>query len=151
MDTALLTIGQLFVGPTLHTAIFPGLQRKRFCEGRTLLSDAEFISRLGVPEGSHRFVAGAREALARVCYIPASVICPEDAPASLARLVGDWDDLGVALELEAAFGIFIDERLPRVNGWRFFWRGEAGPRTVGEWAVRVAEYLESRLHDDQVA
>ena len=96
-------------------------------------------------------VAGAREALARVCRVPASVIYPEDAPASLVRLVGDWDDLGVALELEAAFGISIDEPLPRFVGWRFFWRGEAGPLTVGEWTVRVAEYLKSRLHDDRVA
>jgi hypothetical protein len=131
--------------------MFPSLQRKRFCEGRTPLSDAEFESRLSVPEASHRLVAGAREALARVCHVPASLIYPEDAPTSLVRLVGDWDDLGVALELEKVFRISIDEQLPRFLGWRFFWRGEAGPRTVGEWAIRVAEYLESRLHDDGVA
>jgi hypothetical protein len=131
--------------------MFPSLQRKRFSGGRTPLSDAEFMLKLGVSEESHLFVARAREALARVCHIPASVIYPEDAPASLVRLVGDWDDLVVALELEAVLGISIDEQLPRFIGWRFFWRGEAGPRTVGEWAIRVAQYLESRLHDDRVA
>ena len=131
--------------------MFTSLQRKRFCDGRAPLSDVEFAARLGVPEASCRLVAAARDALAKVCHISASLIYPEDEPASVAQMVGDWDDLTVALELESALGVSIDEQFPRFLGWRFFWRGEAGPRTVGEWAIRVSEYLESRLHDDRAA
>jgi len=130
--------------------MFANLHRKKFVSGRAPRSDEEFASRVGARPELHRLVAAAREALARVCHLPAPLIYPEDAPASIAQMVGDWDDLAVALELESALGITVDEQFPHFLGWRFFWRGEAGPHTVGEWAIRVSEYLESRLHDNHV-
>jgi hypothetical protein len=126
--------------------MFSKLQRKRFTEGRTPLSDDDFASALGVEPDLQRFAVAARESLSRVCHVPAALIYPDDAPSSLARLAGDWDGLGVVLELESLLGIPVEGELPQFLGSRFFWRTRSGPSTFGEWAVSVARYLHERVH-----
>ena len=131
--------------------MFAKLHRKKFVSDRTPLSDTEFLSRLGVRRELHRFIAAAREALARVCHVPASTLYPDDKPTSLLRLLTwDWDDLGVILELEALLGIQIEGEIPRFLMSRCFWRGEPGPPTIGEWCIRVAEHLQSRYSENHV-
>ena len=125
--------------------MFTRLQRKRFSESRTPLSDDEFVSALSVPPHLRRFVVTAREALGSVCRVPAAVIRPDDAPSSLARLTGDWDDLAIVMELESRLATPIRE-LPQCLSGRFFWYSRPGPRTVGEWTVSVAQSLHERVH-----
>jgi hypothetical protein len=69
---------------------------------------------------------------------------------ALKLLTFDWDDLDVVLELEEILGFPVGDEIPRFLGWRFLWRGEAGPRTIGEWCVRVAEHLQSRYSETHV-
>lgn len=124
--------------------MFTNTQRQRFTDGRSPLPDTEFAAKIGVRSELHRFATAAREALARVCHVPATMIYPEDSPESLQRLIFDgWDDLAVILELESILGIAVERELPRFVGWRFFIRGESGASSVGEWCRRVAEDLQS--------
>lgn len=132
--------------------MFAKLHRRQFVSGRVPLSDAEFALRLGVRPELHRFMAAARESLARVCRVPASSLHPDDAPESLLKLLTcDWDDVGLIMELEQILGIPIEDEIPHFLGRRFFWSGETGPQTIGEWSVRVAEHLQSRQSQTQAA
>jgi hypothetical protein len=132
--------------------MFGKLHRKKFVSGREPLSDADFLLRLNPRRELHCFVAAAREALARVCDVPPTALYPNDTPASVVKLMTfDWDDLNAILELEQILGIAIEGDIPRFLGWRFFWRGEAGPQTIGEWCVRVAEHLHSRYGETHIA
>lgn len=124
--------------------MFAKLHRRRLVKGRAPLSDDEFVSRVGVRPELHYFIVAAREAVARVCRVPSSFLFPEDKPESIVKLVTfDWDDLGVVMEMEGILGFAIGDEVPRFIGWRFFWRGEPGPKTFGAWCVRVAEYIHS--------
>jgi hypothetical protein len=125
--------------------MFTRLQRQRFSEGRQPLSDEEFVSALGVAPSLRRYVVTAREVLGCVSHVPAALIRPDDALSSLARLVGDWDDLGVVLELESRLGTPIDG-LPQFLSRRFFWYTRPGPRSVGEWTISVAQCLHEKVH-----
>jgi hypothetical protein len=131
--------------------MFAKLHRKKFVGGRAPLSDEEFLSQLAVRPELRRFAVATREALGRVCSVPASAFYPTDTPAATLKLLTfDWDDVGVALELEHVLGFSVGDEIPRFLGWRFFWRGEAGPQTVGEWCIQVAEYLQSRYSETHV-
>ena len=80
------------------------------------------------------------------------LLYPEDTPESIVKLVTfDWDDVSVALELESILGFFISDDFPHFLGWRFFWRGQKGPQTIGEWCIRVAEHLHSKHGGTHVA
>src|SRR3954447_8115397 len=117
-------------------------KRQKFVEDRAALSDEKFLSRC--PAGAPGFALIAREALGRVCQIPADRIYADDKPETLAELAGDWDDLAVILELEAILHIpFGDtgDDFPRFLPGRFFWRKWPAPKSVGEWAARVAEHV----------
>jgi len=123
--------------------MFTNAQHKKFVDDRSRLSDAEFAAKIGASPALHRFAIAAREALARVCHIPASMSYPDDSPESLRRLIGGWDDLGVVLELESILGISIERDLARFVGWKFFWHGESGASNVGDWRRQVADNLQS--------
>jgi hypothetical protein len=124
--------------------MFTRTHRKKFVDGRSPLSDAEFAVKSSVRPELHRIVAAAREALARVCHIPATMIYPEDLPESLQKLTFDgWDDAAVVIELESVLSIPIERELPRFVGGRFFWRHSPGASSVGDWCRRVAEDLQS--------
>jgi hypothetical protein len=125
--------------------MFTRLQQQRFSEGCTPISDDEFLSAQSVAPHLQRFVVAAREVLGCICRVPAALIRPDDAPSFLARLVGDWDDLVIAMELESRLGTPIDE-IPQFLGGRFFWYSRPGPRTVGEWTISVAQCLYERIH-----
>lgn len=121
-------------------------KRQRFVEGRRALSDCDFLSRTSAPPEWQRFALAAREALGRVCQIPPDRIYPEDDPEVLAELAGDWDDLRLILQLEELLHPPLDDRgddFPNFLCGRFFWIKWPGPKTVGEWATRVAEHVHS--------
>jgi hypothetical protein len=123
--------------------------RDKFSEARPPLPDSEFVARLSAPPELLRFLNAAREALGRVCQIPASSIYPEDQPQALEKLVMVWDDLNVILELETLLGASLasaQDGFPGFLTTRFFWHGRPGPHTIGQWAVQVAEHLHSRFH-----
>jgi hypothetical protein len=122
--------------------------KRKVIEGRPSLSDEEFLSRINVRPEWGGFALAAREALGRVCRIPADHIYAEDDPQSLAELAFlDWDDMGVVLELEQLLHVPLGDPgddFPRFLPGRFFWRKWPAPRTVGEWAARVAEHVHSK-------
>ena len=117
-------------------------------EGRSPLSDEDFLSRTSVRPEWRGSALAAREALGRVCHIPADRIYAEDVPESLAELVFlDWDDTNVIVELEQLLHVPLGEPgddFPRFLPGRFFWRKWPAPKTVGEWAARVAEHVHSK-------
>lgn len=124
-------------------------KRKQMVEGRPPLSDDDFLSRTRVRPEWRGFVLAAREALGRVCHIPADRIYSEDAPQSPAELVFlDWDDTNVVMELEQLLHVPLGERddFPRFLPGRFFWLTWPAPKTVGEWAARVAQHVHSKQH-----
>jgi hypothetical protein len=125
--------------------MFAKLHRKKFVSDRAPLSDTKFLSRPGVRPELQRFALVAREALARVCHVPATSFYPEDPPASVLKLLSfDWDDLNVSMELEQILGISIQDDTPPFLGQRFFcFYKKQGPQTIGEWCVRVAEFLQT--------
>src|SRR4051794_41069001 len=117
-------------------------KRQNFVKDRASLAGEEFLSRCA-SSASH-FALAAREALGRVCQIPVDRIYPEDNPEMLAQLARDWDDLAVILELEAILHIQLGDSgddFPRFLPGRFFWRKWPAPKSVGEWAARVAEHI----------
>jgi hypothetical protein len=122
-------------------------KRQKFVGARSPLSDPDFAAGVGLqPERSNLAIA-AREALGRICQIPASQIYPDDDPALLAELVWDWDDMAVILELEELLHIPLGQPgsdFPRFLYGRFFWRKWPGPKTVGEWAAQVADHVHSK-------
>jgi len=136
----------------------PRRHREEFCESRARLSDVDFCVRLNVPVEKHPFVAATREALGRVCKVPAVLIYPEDRPDVFWKMIWDWDPLNVILELESILNVALDRRLseelPPLFVWGqlivqfrkpFIYRRPAGPSNVGEWTVRVADYLAGKL------
>lgn len=120
-------------------------KRKKFVEARSPLSDEEFLSRVSVRPEWRGFALAARQALGRVCQIPADRIYSEDNPDSLAELTFlDWDDMNVVMELEELLNIPLGDPgndFPRFLFGRFFWRKWPGPKTVAEWAAQVAEHV----------
>jgi hypothetical protein len=123
-------------------------KRKRFVDSRPPLSDEDFLSRTSVRPEWRGFALAAREALGRVCQIPADRIYSEDDPESLAELaLLDWDDMNVVIELEQLLRVPLGDPgddFPRFLPGRFFWRKWPAPKTVGEWAGRVAEHVRSK-------
>ena len=118
------------------------LQRRKFVVSREPLSDEEFCSRSGASPELWGLVVATREAMARICHVPASSLYPDDLPENTGKLAEfDWDDGSVVLELEEILGCEVHEDLPQFLGRRFFWHSEPGPRTLGEWCVRVAQEL----------
>ncbi len=131
--------------------MFAKIHRNKFVRDRAPLSNDEFVSRVGARPELHRFIAASREAIARICRVPATLLYPDDAPESVVKLATfDWDDVSVAIELEDILGFAVGDDTPRFLGWRFFWRGKPGPRTVGEWCIRVAEHLQARHSETQI-
>lgn len=127
--------------------MFAKVQRERLVSSRAPLSDADFSSRLGVRPELQRFAVAAREALARLCGVPATLLYPEDTPASALKLLTfDWDDVSVLIELEKILGVSIQDNIPQFLTQRFFcFYKKTGPQSIGEWCISVAEFLEAQI------
>lgn len=52
---------------------------------------------------------------------------------------------------DPAIALAIEDEIPRFLRWRVFWCGEAGPKAIGDWSVRVAEHLQSRYSETRAA
>jgi hypothetical protein len=124
--------------------MFARNHRNKLINNRISLSDEEFNSRIAARTELHQIIIATREALARICQVPAGFIYPDDKPESVLKLVTlDWDDIAVVMELEEILNIEIadDANFPSFLGQRFFWWAKPGPCSISEWCVNVAEYI----------
>jgi hypothetical protein len=93
--------------------------KARFLSGRQALSDAAFLSRVGVSPDQEQFFLAARRAMAVLSDVPPDMIYPEDTWRSLMDLQWDngyLDDIVFALQRELntrlPYAYPADDRLP---------------------------------------
>jgi len=113
-------------------------KRQRFVEGRRALSDCDFLSRTSVPPEWQGFRSVAREAAGEFVRSLRTAFIRKMIQRFWFKLTGDWEDL-VHIFLLAT----PETTFPNFLSGRFFWRKWPGPKTVGEWATRVAEHVHS--------